>query len=181
MCLIFSRSVHTGESSIMCFTDLILSWCKYFSSIMSCQTPYSFSSLHHHLHRRLIFIFLISFIPRPPFFLLLHIYHLPVDESVLFLCTPTLLEKILLCLSNVFVVVLGRRYIDIWYVKEPERLEFIRVVLPTVDMVPPFHTANFLSPFSSRGFQSLTRNLQGLTGTPRYLIGKNQFIVKEVN
>jgi hypothetical protein len=73
MCLIFSRSVQTGESSILCFTDLTPLCCKYFALTISCQTPCSFSSLHHHLHKKLIFIFMISLIHRPPFFLLLHI------------------------------------------------------------------------------------------------------------
>uniref|UniRef100_A0A0A9U0H9 Uncharacterized protein n=1 Tax=Arundo donax TaxID=35708 RepID=A0A0A9U0H9_ARUDO len=40
---------------------------------MSCHNPDSFSSLHHHLHKRLILSFLRFLIPKPPFFLLLHI------------------------------------------------------------------------------------------------------------
>jgi hypothetical protein len=39
-------------------------------------------------------------------------------------------QKKVLCLSSIFVVVLGIRHSDIWYVKEPDMFELIRVVLP---------------------------------------------------
>jgi hypothetical protein len=39
----------------------------YFFLTISCNNPSSFSSFHHHLHKRLRFIFLKSFMARPPF------------------------------------------------------------------------------------------------------------------
>jgi len=44
-------------------------------------------------------------------------------------------------------VVFGRRYIDMWYMKELERLELIRVVLPAIDKDFPFQMAKFFSFF----------------------------------
>lgn len=58
------------------FTTLTPSDCRYFASfIISCHKPLSVSNfhLHLHLHRRLMLVFLMSFTPKPPFFLLLHI------------------------------------------------------------------------------------------------------------
>ena len=46
---------------------------KYLFFTMSCQRPFSWSSFHHHLQRRLIFIFLIFLMSKPPFSLLWHI------------------------------------------------------------------------------------------------------------
>jgi hypothetical protein len=39
----------------------------YFNLTISYHNSSSFSNIHHHLHRRLIFINLRFFIPRPPF------------------------------------------------------------------------------------------------------------------
>jgi hypothetical protein len=52
------------------------------------------------------------------------------------------------------------------------RLDLIRVDLPAMDIEPPFQTANLFLLFSSRGKKSMMCNLLGLTGTPKYLIGK---------
>jgi len=52
-------------------------------------------------------------------------------------------KKVILYLSRISVVVLGRRYMDIWYIKVLERLELISVSLPAMDKELPFHVDNF--------------------------------------
>ena len=117
------------------------------------------------------FLNVLFLMPKPPcFLLLLMISHL--RRWYFFFCPPPCQKKDLLCLSNLSVLDLGRRYMDIWYTKELDRLESIRVALPAMDKDLPFQVANFFSFFSSRCIQSLTCNLPGLTGTPKYLIGK---------
>ena len=160
-----------GESSSLCFTDPTVPWCKYFLLISFCQRPSPLSSFHHNLHRRLMFIFWRFLIPSPPCFLLLFIISHLMRWYFLF-CQPPCQKKDLLCLSNLSVVDLGRRYIDIWYTNELERLELMRVVLSAMDKDFPFQAASFFSFFSSRRIQSLTCILPGLTGTPRYLMEK---------
>jgi hypothetical protein len=73
MCLIFNKFFHTGEFD--CFTGIKHTGVSftYFSLTISYQSPFSFSSIHHHLHNRLTFISLKSLIPKSPFFLLLQI------------------------------------------------------------------------------------------------------------
>ena len=80
---------------------------------MLCHSPSSFSSFHHHLQRRLTFIFLIFLIPKPPFFLLLHmVSHL--TKCYFFFKALPLQRKVLLCLSRVSAIVFGSKYIDMW-------------------------------------------------------------------
>ena len=69
--MLYFEQVIPGESSSLCFTVPTTPWWKYFSLINFCQRPSPFSSFHHHLQRRLIFIFWMFLMPRPPCFLLL--------------------------------------------------------------------------------------------------------------
>jgi hypothetical protein len=58
-------------------------------------------------------------------------------------------------------------------IRELVRLELFRVVLRAIDIEPLFHKSNFFLFLSFRGSQSTTFSLLGLTGTPRYYIGKD--------
>uniref|UniRef100_A0A0A9BGP0 Uncharacterized protein n=1 Tax=Arundo donax TaxID=35708 RepID=A0A0A9BGP0_ARUDO len=49
MLLTKSRSLQTAESVNLCFTVLTVSPFMYLALTMSCQRPFSFSNLHHHL------------------------------------------------------------------------------------------------------------------------------------
>jgi len=40
-------------------------------------------------------------------------------------------------------VVLGRRYIEMWYIKELDKLELINIILPAMDKGLPFQAASF--------------------------------------
>ena len=40
-------------------------------------------------------------------------------------------------------MVLGKRYMDMSQIKELDKDEFISVVLPAIDIAPPFQTSNF--------------------------------------
>jgi hypothetical protein len=65
----------------------------YLFLTISCHKPSSFSNIHHHLQSKLIFIFLIFLIPKPPFFLDLQIFpHL--TRWYFFLQLPSLPEEL---------------------------------------------------------------------------------------
>ena len=68
ICLIFNKSLQMGESPSLWFTDPITLPLRYLAVIRSWYKPDSFSNLHHHLHKKLIFILLMSLTPKPPFF-----------------------------------------------------------------------------------------------------------------
>ena len=122
-----------GESSALCLMVAIrLLPCIYLALTIVCHNPFSVSSFHHHLVSRLIFIFLISLMPKPPLFLFLQITFHWIRWYFLFYPFPCQ-KKVLLCLSRVSVVVLGRRYMDIWYINVLDKLELIRVNLPAMD------------------------------------------------
>ena len=92
---------------------------------------------------------------------------------MIFSPSPSSLQKNFhLCLSRDSTIIFGRRYNDIWYIKELDRLAFINVALPAIERELPFQVDSFFSFFSTNGNQSLTWILLGLTGTPKYLMGK---------
>ena len=66
------------------------------------------------------------------------------------------------------------KYMDIWYMKVLVRLELIIVAPASYGQgdAPP-NSEFFFSFFSCKGIQSLMCNLEGLTGTPRYLMGNS--------
>ena len=132
-----------GESSALCLMVVIkLLPCIYLALTIDCHNPSSVSSFHHHLDSRLMFIFLISLMPKPPLCLLLQItFHW--IRWYFFLDPLPCQKKVLLCLSRISVVVLGRKYMDIWYIKVLERLELISVSLPAMDKELPFHVDSF--------------------------------------
>ena len=104
MCLTLIKSCQTGESSSLCFTVLMLWFLRYFAFIISCHRPFSVSNFHYHLQSKLRFIFLRSFTPIPPFFLFLQITsHL--TRWYFLLVPPPCQKKVLLCLSNCWVMV----------------------------------------------------------------------------
>jgi len=70
-------------------------------------------------------------------------------------------------------MVLGNKYMDIWYMKVLVRLELIIVALSAMDRELPLQIESFFSFFSCKGIQSLMCSLEGLTGTPRYLMGNS--------
>jgi hypothetical protein len=90
---------------LTCFT--------YLSLTISCQIPSLLSKYHHHLYKRLIFIFLRSLIPKPPFFLDLQtLFHL--TRWYFFFNLPPCQKNLLLIFFIFLIVVLGRRNMDIW-------------------------------------------------------------------
>lgn len=157
-----------AESFILCPTSWIFLFPKYLCLMIVCHKPYSFSNFHHQLQSKLMFIFLKFLMPSPPFFLHVQIVSY-LTRWYFFLTLP---PYFLLALSIASIVDFGRRYTDIWYIGVLFRLELIKIVLPAMDIIPPFYTSSFLFPFSTKGSQSLTLSLLGLTGTPKYLKGK---------
>jgi hypothetical protein len=89
--LIFIKPFQQGESfSLDLIKQIGVSW-TYFILTISCHNPFSFSSIHHHLQSKLIFIFLKFFIPRPLFSIIVN--HFPFNQVVLLFLTSTLPEK----------------------------------------------------------------------------------------
>ena len=106
--LIWRKSFHIGESSILPLTVDTKSLERYFFWIICCQSPSSFLSFHHHLHSKLMFIFWISLMPSPLLFLLLQIV-VHLARWYFLLRLPPCQKKDLLCPSNFLVIVLGSK------------------------------------------------------------------------
>ena len=106
--LILNKTAQMGESFCLCFTVQTESLLRYWNFTISCHKPYCFSSFHHHLHKSLRFIFLMSFKPSPPFFLLLHILVHLTRWYFLFVWPPWQ-KKVLLVLSSALATVLGKK------------------------------------------------------------------------
>jgi hypothetical protein len=139
---------------------------------MSCRHPFSLSRAHHHLHSKLMFIFLKSLIPKPPFFLDLHIFF-HWTRWYFFLILPPYQKKILLPLYILLITVFSSKNIDIWYIVEFMRLELIKVVLPAIESEFPCQISSFLYDFSSILAQSTTCSLLSEIGTPKYFRGNS--------
>ena len=168
----FSKSFQTGELDCFLFTIETQDLLRYFFLTISCHIPSPFSSFHHHLQSRLMFIFLRSFIPSPPFSLVLQIL-LHLTRWYFLLSEPPCQKNLFLITSIFFRTVFGNNYIDMLYIGMLLRQTFRSLSLPPRDSESPFHPSRRLFIFSTRAPQSTTRNLDPETGTPRYFIGQS--------
>ena len=141
-----------GELHAFLSNKEIKGYIMYFFFTISCHRPSPFSSLHHHLHSKLMFVFLRSLIPKPPFFFNLQI-SVHFTKCYFFLKLHPLAKKknLFLITSIYFKIVSGSMYKDMLYKEMLLRQAFKRVGLPPRERVPPFQPSNLLLIFSTRG------------------------------